>query len=347
VKRTGRRVFAVIFLLALLGHVPMNAAQAEEGAFVTTGKIHESLPELTFTVADTGKKSEHPEREYVLEVRIESEDGSVSQTLEYFSGVTPLNEYIAPFVRLEDMNFDGFADMNLLTAQGARNVFTALSVFNPEKSAFEEVMQGQNFHQEEREFDDGWNQLELCNYERYPERLGVYSCVQDGFYYAWSVFYGWEGKYSLVPDSLEEIYDAGKGLIGERLELYGTGMIRCWDEHYPETWYYENAEIHNERRASLRRIVLGEGGTGEAEYRRVANVDWVNLRKMDSKESPSLARLDAGTEVQVLAEGIGTDEGWVRVWYMPDGHGIFLQEPDDGSKGLTGYIWHSFLEEIN
>ena len=81
----------------------------------------------------------------------------------------------------------------------------------------------------------------------------------------------------------------------------------------------------------------------------MTNVDWVNLRQLDSKASASLAHLDHGTAVQVLREGCGTDGGWVLVWVDNAALGLSTggtdMYQDTLVDGMTGYIWHSYLEE--
>lgn len=85
--------------------------------------------------------------------------------------------------------------------------------------------------------------------------------------------------------------------------------------------------------------MLGRG-TVDGYWMQVANVDWVNLRQLDSKGSPSLAKLNRGSSVQVLATGCGEDGGWVLVYVHGDG----TSDDDREVEGMTGYIWHSYLE---
>lgn len=74
---------------------------------------------------------------------------------------------------------------------------------------------------------------------------------------------------------------------------------------------------------------------------------WVNLRKQDSKASPSLAKINAGENVTVLVDACGPENGWVRVLYsLGEHHTLSQDELDTGRTTLTGYIWHSFLETI-
>ena len=84
--------------------------------------------------------------------------------------------------------------------------------------------------------------------------------------------------------------------------------------------------------------MLGRG-TVDGYWMHVDNVDWVNLRQLDSKDSPSLAKLDRGASVQVLATGCGEDGGWVLV-QVPTEHS---SDDDREVDGMTGYIWHSYL----
>ena len=188
---------------------------------------------------------------------------------------------------------------------------------------------------EEKGFTDSAAQLELCSCDLYPEQRRILSSVADGYRFRTEIVYEWEGRSGLVPKSVLDVYDAGEGMIGEMLTLYATGITRCWDVAYPEAWYHGRADISAERLASCRAMTLGRALTDPV-WAEVANVSWVNLRRQDSKASPSLAKLTAGTEVQVLSKGCGADGGWIRVFLWPEG-----DEP-----GLTGYIWHSYLKPI-
>lgn len=137
----------------------------------------------------------------------------------------------------------------------------------------------------------------------------------------------------------------GNGLIGESLEQWGTGLNYWWNQTYPEDWYY-SANADSKRTEARRLLMLGRG-TVDPHYMQVANVDWVNLRQLDSKDSPSLAKLNRGTEVQVLATGCGEDGGWVLVYCSNDDLGVKTDIDmyhDDKPDGVTGYIWHSYLK---
>ena len=123
-----------------------------------------------------------------------------------------------------------------------------------------------------------------------------------------------------------------------------TRLVFLWDETYPEDWYYglDGTGASNERRKAAHEVALG--GANQQQMQ-VANVDWVNLRKQDSKASLSLAKINEGENVTVLVDDCGPENGWVRVLYsLGEHHTLSQEELDTGRTTLTGYIWHSFLE---
>jgi len=322
------------------------AFAAADTAAVYTGQVHTDLPLLTLTVTDTGMRTAEPAGDHILQVVIEAQDGSLFQTLTWKSIESPAFERIAPLARLVDMNFDGFNDLMLLTAQGARNVFFTFALWKEEEGRFLPVEKNARWNSERQSFTAESVQLELCNYELHPEEKRIVSSVADGYRFQTTIVYEWESRHGLAVKSVADVYDAGKGLIGETVLLYGTGMIRCWNEAYPEEWYHGQGGVSRERAQAIREVTLGRA-FWDPVYLQVANVDWVNLRKQDSKASPSLAKLNAGETVALLVDACGAENGWVRVWYQPhDGRGVFTSNPDDGSAMLTGYIWHSFLEPV-
>ena len=332
-----------VCLLVLCVSLMMCAVCASaEAAVWYTGQVCDSLPMLTLTVTETGERTE--EMEHTLQVVIEAQDGSLRQTVTWESIESPAFERIVPMVQMTDMNFDGFRDLVLLSAQGVRNVFCALSLWDVEEGRFRPVETGRVWDSQTLSFSAENCQLELCNYELYPQERRIFSSAADGYRFRTDIVYEWEGRYGLSVKAVADVYDAGHEMIGETVLLYGTGMMRCWNEAYPEEWYYGQEGVAGERARSIREVILGRA-LQDPVYLRVANTDWVNLRRQDSKASPSLARLDAGKTVMMLADACGPEGGWVRVWVDPeDGSGLFTSQPDDGSAMLTGYIWRSFLE---
>ncbi len=327
-------------LLCLCG----AAAHAESAAFTTAGEIGAGFPTIDITVRDSGIYRPDDERSHVLTVTIEARDGSFTQEVSYQSNETPDRQVIPAFARLIDMNFDGQNDLVLLTAQGARNVFWTIMLWDPAQQAFCPVYQGAPaWGRNDPPRDWAWTQLELCNFELLPETRQIVSCVEDGYRFRQQIIWGWEGNDGLDVDSVAETYDAGPGLIGETVRLYGTGVRVLWDETYPEDWYYGQAGVAEERLRVMRAVTRGDILYQEAVVLTVANTDWVHLRRQDSKASPSLAKLPAGMQVQLLEAGIGQDEGWVRVLVDAQDAHLGFTPPQEDQPDLTGYVWHSFL----
>ncbi len=292
-------------------------------------RVRSDLPRLLITVTaqDNGDSADRP---YTLTAHIAAEDGSFTQALTWQSNETPAHDRVAALVLLVDYNFDGYCDLQLLTAAGARNVLYTFALWNPDTGRFDEA-----------------TGMEVCNPVFDAESRTLLSARADGWAYRTETLYGWEGRW-LTPQVIVAVGDAGDGLIRESLEIRGTGVCIMWDQVYPESWYYgddgEGASGPRERALDL---FLRGDGRSSPRYMQVANVSWVNLRERDSKSSVSLARLNQGTTVQVLQTGCGEDGGWVLVWCSNSDLGLPVPPNSyqyNAPHGLTGYIWHSYLE---
>ena len=336
-----KKLTILILILIALG---IQSAYADSSS-VYTGHVHPELPMLTLTVTDTGKRTEEPAGDNILQVVIEAQDGSLSQSLTWESIESPAFERIASLARLMDLNFDGYNDLVLLTAQGAQNVYYAFSLWDVEQHHFRPVHRDCVWLREEMHFSDELVQIELCNPELFPEQRMLLSADADGFYYTREIFYMFDGSYHLTPKYIWDVYRADDDTIGEMMVESMTRVVFLWDEQYPEEWYYGQEGVSDERRKAVHEVALGGP---DRQRMKVANVDWVNLRKQDSKASPSLAKLNAGENVTVLVDACGPENGWVRVLYaLGEHHSITLDEYETGRTTLTGYIWHSFLEPTN
>ncbi len=333
------------FLCALLLMLICLPAHAEDD-----WRVAEGLPVLNITWRDTGESTGNDRRPYLLAADVVAADGSLTQTVTWESNEQI--DRIAAHVRLVDYNFDGFKDLQLLTAQGARNVFYAVALWDEEKGCFREVTQDSPRLPGGKSANK-MGQAEFCNPEFYPDPynpgFGEIYCVEaDGFFYRTEYVYVWESRYGLTTYNVASVYNAGDGLIGESLEQWGTGLCYWWNQTYPEDWYYGTGGPGADgKRMEARRLLMLGRGTVDSYYMQVANVSWVNLRQLDSKDSPSLAQLRRGTLVQVLATGCGEDGGWVLVHCSNNDLGVKTDIDmyhDDKPDGATGYIWHSYLE---
>lgn len=326
-----RKIFCAI--MTVLFCFQQAAAEKNNNTFAITDSINDTLSQLEIVIADTGRDSEDMKRNNILSATITTLDESFSQQLFYYSLESPLDESDLLFARLVDLNFDGYLDLSLLTAAGTENIYTTFALWNPQAGRFDPVMTAQPWISEEQRFSDGAVQIELCNYRLLPESKRICSETTNGSRDKTRTVYRWTDDRTLCEDSLLTIYQAGDGMIGEKLEVLREGASYGWNHQYPGEWYYGEARVEKERIESLDYVMLGDAISSPV-FMQVANVDWVNVRLEDSKESPSIAKLDVGCMVQVLKTGCGEDEGWVRVWYIPE----------DGKEGYTGYIWHRYLE---
>ncbi len=267
----SRRALALLSLLLFCSTSPICGAE-EKSISQTHGQVHPSLPELTFTVSDMRISDENAERPHLLQVDITERDETLSQRLTYRALTTPDLGAAPAFVMLEDVNFDGYQDLLLLTAAGASNVFYAVALWHEELRLFQLA-----------------EQLELCNPVLYQDEKVVLSFVADGYRYHTKTAYFWKSRYAPAVSAVWDVYDAGDGWIGERLTLYRRGITHCWDEQYPEDWYYGQREIFEERQAASLSLILGSEPQ-KAEYRYVSNVNWVHLRRQNGHVQTFLYR---------------------------------------------------------
>lgn len=156
-----RRFFLAMLLLTLL----CLTAHGEDD-----WRVAEGLPVLNVTVTNTGESTGDDRRPYLLAAEVTAQDGSLSQTVTWLSAENPAFERAAATVRLVDYNFDGFKDLQLLTAMGARNVYYAVALWDEEKGCFREV-ERHCLHLPGGEIVQEITQAEFCNPEFYPQDL--------------------------------------------------------------------------------------------------------------------------------------------------------------------------------
>ena len=338
-----------LLIMILICLTAVSAAQAETTGAVYERKIqvHNTLPSYTVRITDTGDNTGEFDDDNILLVEVFSENDELLQSFTYFSNESPEYDDVIALVMAQDLNFDGYNDLRLLSAAGAQNVYYAFSLWDVDAKQFRPVYRDCVWLREEARFSDEPVQIELCNPELFPEQKMLLSSDPDGFYYIREIFYMFDGSYHLTPKYIWDVYRAGDGLIGETMVEYMTQLQILWDDQYPEDWYYGqdgSGVVASERRKAVHEAALSGS---DKKRMRVANVDWVNLRKQDSKASTSLAKIDEGEYVTVLVDDCGPENGWVRVLYsLGEHHTLSQEELDTGRTTLTGYIWHSFLEPV-
>ena len=302
----------ILLMLALPAH-----------AETYTGRVRVDMPHLTVAVTQEGESDHDARHPYTLAAHITSADGSLAQEIVWQSNETPHRERAAALVRFVDYNFDGYADLQLLTAQGASEVFYCFALWNPEAGLFDDVM---TLHGEP---------LLVGNSFFFPERREIRSVVHDGWRYRTDTLLWWRDDRTIEERVVAEVYDPGvNGLIGERLTIVdGDKRHLLWDQQYTEDWYFGLGEGADEHRDSALAMFTHEGRSPFAVQ--VTHEDFVYLRSLDSIHSTPLAQIPHGETVYVLLTGVGPDGGWVMVW-APTAYG-------GEALGQVGYVWHSFL----
>lgn len=339
-----KKSFMALLMLCLAMFSAANA-ESTAAAYEKTIRIHDALSPCIIRITDTGEDNADLASDNILLVEVFAENGKLLQSFTYFSNESPIYDDMIALVIAQDLNLDGYNDLMLLSAAGAQNVYYAFSLWDVDAKQFRPVYRDCVWLREEARFSDEAVQIELCNPELFPEQKMLLSADPDGFHYTREIFYMFDGTYYLVPKYIWDVYRAGDGMIVETMVESMTQLRFLWDEQYPEEWYYGqdgSGVVAAERRKAVHEAALSGA---DKKRMRVANVDWVNLRKQDSKASPSLVKRNEGENVTVLVDACGPENGWVRVLYsLGEHHSLSLDEYDTGRTTLTGYIWHSFLE---
>lgn len=287
-----------------------NAPQREGG------QISKNGPDVWVKVATVGNEEDG---KVTKEAAVMRPDGSILQRLTYLAN----NDTWVPLyqVCLQDINGDGYSDLLLLTAQGASNVFYAVCMWNPETGSFNDPLQRCAFDFENTVFSEEISQFEVVNL--ITANGMMVSTENDGAIDRYISSYVWEGL-TPAPWYWASITSHGDDIT----ERFGYGSNVIYTYSYPHGWY-DSSHVYNERSSSILKLMY----ESDAVYAVVSNVDWVHLRKQDSKSSDSIAKLNKGTPVRVLATDCGDDKGWIRVYV------------EDFGEWKTGYIWHSYLEK--
>ena len=323
-----KKRFLALLLLALLAAA---VGSGEEAPFCLP--VEEGGAQLTVTVSETGENVGDAGEKW-MEAAVRDGDGALLQTLRYQATELAAGDYGPGPVWTEDLNFDGHPDLCFWTVPGARNQMVAFALWNVEKGCFDPVYQDCPWLTEENRYADGLVQLELSNYVLYPEKKMILTVLNDGAAWYTARSYTWEGERSLHEAAVASVYGAENGKIGEKVELFATGILRCWDQTLPETWYFSD-RVQTERRQVLEDMLTAFGE--DAAFATVTVQ--TDLYGQDGADAPAVAVLPAGSAVQVLRTGCGAEENWVRVWVAPeDGSGVFVSREDDGSARLTGYV---------
>ena len=313
-----KRTFACLLLLSLL----LCALPALGEAMEFPARVCEDAPLLSIAIVDTGEVEPATE-DKILRADITAEDGSLAQSLTYHAIEAPSSD--DPFIAawLEDLNFDGYADLCLMTVMGARNARTAFALWNPDTGCFDEVYSEALYLPEEEGIDDAPERSWLSNYTLYSDEKLLDCYMADGITdYDWTV-YRWEGR-RLQLVSAATLRSLPGDLVQERVwRLDGS---YAWQQTCPLYWYEgvesQDPSISNERRDVIRDVLMGR------EFPLTNTCEAAVLYNQDSEESAVLTTLPQGAALQVLKADCGRDGTWARVLYAPA----------DAPAQLTGYV---------
>ena len=307
--------------------------------FCRSYRITPAGPTVDLVIADTGRRNAPEVRhENVLSVEITVRETGQTQRFDYDGTETPATDSMSCLAWLQDINFDGYGDLMLCTARGASNECSVFCLWNTETGRFDDIKTHCAFDLETERFSSEITPLELVNFTLQESSNGgdyVISNDLDGIANYSQFVYRWEGN-AHVPE-LTEVHDVsgvGRSLIRDRVFLFLSQGEKVWDHVYPEEWYYGATEPYMAFRTAADSLWQGRSRA----TKHVDNVEWVNLREQDSKQSASLARLDRHTSVEILMENCA--DGWTLVlWDTGE-----LQEEWFGNRTEIGYIWHSLLD---
>ena len=309
-----KRTFACLLMLLLLYALPALGETMELPA-----RVCEGAPLLSVSIVETGEVNPAT-GDKILRADITAEDGSLSQSLTYQAIEAPRSDDLFIAAWLDDLNFDGYADLCLRTVMGARNDRTAFALWNPETGRFDEVYSESLYLPEDHDYAGEAEYSWLSNYGLHPES-GTLDCyMADGaLNYDWT-FYCWEGRRLCLISSATLRTLPGGDFLRERVWRL-DGSCR-WEQVCPVEWYTSEAAIFNERHDVVQAALMGQDFPTAHTRERTA------LYSLDSEDSAALTMLPQGTALQVLKADCGRDSAWARVLYAPT----------DAPAQLTGYV---------
>ena len=307
--------------------------------FCRSYRITPAGPTVDLVIADTGRRNAPEARhENVLSAVITVRETGQIQHFDYDGTEPPATDSMNCMAWLQDINFDGYGDLMLCTARGASNEYSVFCLWNPETGRFDSIETHCAFDLETERASAQVTPLELVNFTLQKGRNDegyVISHDQDGAACYTQFVYRWEEN-GRLPEltQVHDVSSVSRTLIRDQVFLFFSQGEKVWDHIYPEEWYYGATKPYRAFETAADSLWQG----CDMVSKHVDNVDWVNLRERDSKQSESLAHLDRGTEVQVLKEDCA--DGWTLVlWDTGE-----PQEKWFGNQTEIGYIWHSFLE---
>ncbi len=186
-KQPFRNILCIILglLLALpaFDAFPISSAGAEEAAYTAAAKIHDSLPEMTFSLYPTGRFAQDDDGFPIWQLKVTSSAGVINDDL-FFSSAQEQWEYMKA-LDFVDLNFDGYLDIQALRVSGANNTYSTYFLWDKDR------------------FVQAQGSDKLSSYTLHPENKRIYNYQLSSALTGIGERYSWNGN-TLV---LEGYYD--------------------------------------------------------------------------------------------------------------------------------------------
>jgi hypothetical protein len=271
--------------------IPSAKAGAEEAAYVATAKIHDSLPEMTFSLYPTGRSAQDDDGFPIWKLTVTSSAGVINDDLE-LSSAQEQWQYMKA-LNFVDINFDGYLDIEALRVSGANNMYSTYFLWDKDK------------------FVPAKGCEKLSSYTLHPENKRIYNYQQSsaltgiGERYAWNgLTLVLEGYYDCDFTDTENVYV--KVVLNDREGKAQT----VFDGTFKGTWFADNfAAMEDAMHAIVYNTeYAGDCLTGTVE---TANNAKLNVRAKPGKSAKVLGKLPGG----VLLWLKEYDDTWYQTVY--------------------------------
>jgi uncharacterized protein YgiM (DUF1202 family) len=251
----------------------MNAG-AEEAAYTATAKIHDSLPEMTFSLYPTGRVAQDDDGFPIWKLTVTSSAGVVNDDLEVTSDQEQW-QYMK-VLNFVDLNFDGYLDIEALRVSGANNTYSTYFLWDKDR------------------FVPAQGCDKLSSYTLHPENKRIYNYQLSSALTGIGERYSWngntlvlEGYYDCDFTDTENVYV--KIVLNDR---EGKGQI-VFDGTYKSDWFADNFSAIDE---AMHAIVYDTEYAGDCLVGTVetANGAKLNVRAKPDKSSKVLGKLSGG-----------------------------------------------------
>jgi hypothetical protein len=284
-------ILGLLLALPIALAIPVLSAGAEEAAYTAAARIHDSLPEMTFSLYPTGRVTQDDDGFPIWKLKVTSSAGVVNDGLEVAS-VQEQWEYMKA-LNFADINFDGYLDIEAHKVSGANNTYSTYFLWDKNK------------------FVPAQGCGRLSAYTLHPENKRIYNYGLNSALTGIGERYSWKGD-TLV---LEGYYDCDftdtdniylKIVLNDR---EGTAQT-VFEGTYKSEFFADNFTAIDE---AMHAIVYDTEYAGDCLIGTVetGNSAKLNVRAKPSKTSKTLGKLNGGM-ILWLKEYDGT---WYQTVY--------------------------------